>query len=82
MTVGHFKTQMSASGAINVHLLLKGDKANVPGSPKRRPFRLFSPPGTLYQAPPFVMPSLKLESSSFLRQGGRWLSDMTGLYME
>lgn len=37
------------------------------------------PPGTLYQAPPLVMPSLKLESSSFLRQGGRCGSDMTGL---
>lgn len=30
MTVGHLKTQMSASGAINVHLGLKRDKADVP----------------------------------------------------
>ena len=43
---------------------------------------LHLPPGTLYQAPPFVMPSVKLVSSSVLRQGARWGSDMTGLYIE
>lgn len=50
--------------------------------PRIREQRGHSPPGTLYHAPPLVVPSTKLLSSSFLRQGGRLGSDMTGLKEE